>query len=100
MAECNTGCVYSDRIKLLEERMVKIEKCTDRLRKEVEEITTNNAVQNNKLDTISSILEDIKIDIAELKEKPVKRWDTAVSAVVAAISSGLAGALLGVLLKG
>ena len=80
--------------------MAKTEKCTDILRKEVEEITTNNAVQNNKLDTISSILEDIKIDIAELKEKPVKRWDTAVSAVVAAISSGLAGALLGLLLKG
>ena len=100
MAECNTGCVYSDRIKLLEERMAKTEKCADRRRKEVEEITTNNAVQNNKLDTISSILEDIKIDIAELKEKPVKRWDTAVSAIVAAISSGLAGALLGVLLKG
>ena len=100
MAECNTGCVYSDRIKLLEERMSKTEKCTHRLRKEVEEITTNNAVQNNKLDTISSILEDIKIDIAELKEKPVKRWDTAVSAIIAAISSGLAGALLGVLLKG
>ena len=100
MAECNTGCVYSDRLKLLEERMAKTETCTDRLRKEVEEITTNNAVQNNKLDTISSILEDIKIDIAELKEKPVKRWDTAVSAIIAAISSGLAGALLGVLLKG
>lgn len=80
--------------------MAKTEKCTDILRKEVEEITTNNAVQNNKLDTISSILEDIKIDIAELKEKPVKRWDTAVSAIIAAISSGLAGALLGVLLKG
>ena len=100
MAECNTGCGYSDRISLLEERMTRTEKLTDRLRKEVEEITTNNAVQNNKLDTISSILEDIKIDIAELKEKPVKRWDTAVSAVIAAISSGLAGALLGVLLKG
>ena len=80
--------------------MAKTEKCTDILRKEVEEITTNNAVQNNKLDTISSILEDIKIDIAELKEKPVKRWDTAVSAIIAALSSGLAGALLGVLLKG
>ena len=90
----------ADRISLLEERMTRAEKCTDRLREEVEEITTNNAVQNNKLDTISSILEDIKIDIAELKEKPVKRWDTAVSAIIAAISSGLAGALLGVLLKG
>ena len=100
MAECNTGCGYSDRIKLLEERMAKIEKGTDRLRKEVEVRKTNNAVQNNKLDTISSILEDIKIDIAELKEKPVKRWDTAVSAIIAALSSGLAGALLGVLLKG
>ena len=100
MAECNTGCGYSDRISLLEERMTRAEKCTDRLRKEVEEITTNNAVQNNKLDTISSILEDIKIDIAELKEKPVKRWDTAVSAIIEAISSVLAGALLGILLKG
>ena len=100
MAECNTGCGYSDRISLLEERMTRTEKITDRLSKEVVEITTNNAVQNNKLDTISSILEDIKIDIAELKEKPVKRWDTAVSAIIAAISSGLAGALLGVLLKG
>jgi len=100
MVDCNNSCAYADRIKLLEERVTKTEKCCDKLRFEVEEIGKSSAVQNNKLDTISSILEDIKIDIAELKAKPAKRWDTAISSIVAAISSGFAGALIGLMLRG
>lgn len=99
MAECNNPCTYTDRIRLLEERVTKTERCCDELRVEIGEVAKNNAVQNNKLDTISSILEDIKVDIAELKSKPSKRWDTAISSIVAAISSGIAGALIGLLLK-
>ena len=36
----------------------------------------------------------IKSDVKELKEKPIKRWDTVITALLTAICSGVVGYLL------
>lgn len=41
----------------------------------------------------------IKTDVKELKEKPIKRYDTVITAIITALCGGLAGFLLNAFLK-
>ena len=48
----------------------------------VEAVEQGQAVVNNNMNNIIIVCNEIKQDVKELKEKPVKRWDSLVLAVL------------------
>ena len=81
-----------EQIKGLARRMDNLEKLTESVNKlaiSVERLTSQQAVTEGQITTLTG-------DVNVLKEKPAKRWDT----VVAAIISALVGAGIALLIKG
>ena len=81
-----------EQIKGLARRMDNLEKLTESVNKlaiSVERLTAQQAATDTQIETLTG-------DVNELKEKPVKRWDT----VIAAIISALIGAGITLLIKG
>ena len=81
-----------EQIKGLARRMDNLEKLTESVNKlaiSVERLTNQQAATDTQIETLTG-------DVNELKEKPAKRWDM----VVAAIISALIGAGITLLIKG
>lgn len=81
-----------EQIKGLARRMDNLEKLTESVNKlaiSVERLTAQQAATDTQVETLSGAVD-------ELKEKPAKRWDT----VIAAIISALIGAGITLLIKG
>lgn len=91
---CETNCSLSVRVDRLEKdfesekeaRSKSHAEFYDRIRK----LESAQAVNETKLDTIVEKLDSISVDLTTIKEKPSKRWDT----VIAAIITGIVGFLL------
>ena len=80
-----------EQIKGLARRMDNLEKLTESVNKlaiSVERLTAQQATTDTQIETLTS-------DVNELKEKPAKRWET----VIAAIISALIGAGIALLIK-
>lgn len=80
-----------EQIKTLFERMGNLEKLTDSVNKlaiSLEQLTGKESATEKQVENLAD-------DLKELKEKPAKRWDT----VVAAVISALVGAGIALLIK-
>lgn len=81
-----------EQIKGLARRMDNLEKLTESVNKlaiSVERLTAQQATTDTQIETLTG-------DVNELKDKPAKRWET----VVAAIISALIGAGIALVIKG
>lgn len=81
-----------EQIKGLARRMDNLEKLTESVNKlaiSVERLTSQQATTEGQITALTA-------DVTELKDKPAKRWET----VVAAIISALVGAGITLLIKG
>ena len=81
-----------EQIKGLARRMDNLEKLTESVNKlaiSVERLTSQQATTEGQMTALTA-------DVTELKDKPAKRWET----VVAAIISALVGAGITLLIKG
>ena len=81
-----------EQIKGLARRMDSLEKLTESVNKlaiSVERLTAQQATTETQISTLTG-------DVNEIKQKPAKRWDT----VIAAIISALVGAGITLLIKG
>lgn len=81
----------NERLKSLDARMANLEKLTDSVNKlaiSLERLTTQQTVTEQRVETIAG-------DVEAMKEKPAKRWD----AVIAAVISALVGAGIAFLIK-
>ena len=79
-----------EQIKELGRRMDNLEKLTDNvssLALSVERLT-------NSMDTMNSQLTSRSGEVGELKDKPAKRWDAIIGALIAAIVGGAVGVFL------
>ena len=80
-----------EQIKTLFERMGNLEKLTDSVNKlaiSLEQLTGKESATEKQVENLAD-------DLKEIKEKPAKRWDT----VVAAVISALVGAGIALLIK-
>lgn len=80
-----------EQIKSLADRMGNLEKLTDSVNKlaiSLERLTAKEAAVETRVGEIAE-------DVDDLKEKPVKRWET----VIAAVISALVGAGIALLIK-
>jgi chromosome segregation ATPase len=81
----------SERLKSLDTRMTNLEKLTEsvnRLAISLERLTAQQTATEQRVEAIAG-------DVEAIKEKPAKRWDT----VIAAIISALVGAGIAFLIK-
>lgn len=81
----------SEQIKTLFNRMDNLEKLTDSVNKlaiSLEKLTTKEAATEKRV-------EDLADDVKDIKEKPAKRWELVVGAVI----SALVGAGIALLIK-
>ena len=72
-----------ERLTALANRMDKLEKLTESVNKlaiSIERLTNQQATTEGQITALTS-------DVSELKEKPAKRWDLVVTAVITAIIS-------------
>ena len=73
-----------EQIKGLDRRMSNLEKLTESvnaLALSVERLTNQQATTDNQLETLTD-------DVTELKEKPAKRWDMVITAIISALVGG------------
>ena len=73
-----------EQIKGLARRMDNLEKLTESvnaLALSVERLTNQQATTDNQLETLTD-------DVTELKEKPAKRWDMVITAIISALVGG------------
>lgn len=80
-----------EQIKGLAKRMDNLEKLTESVNKlaiSVERLTSQQATTEKQISTLTG-------DVNEIKEKPVKHWET----VIAALISALVGAVIATLIK-
>ena len=81
----------SERLKALDSRMTNLEKLTESVNKlaiSLERLTAQQTATEKRVEEIAGDVEDIK-------EKPAKRWET----IIAAIISALVGAGIAFLIK-
>ena len=73
-----------EQIKGLDRRMSNLEKLTESvnaLALSVERLTNQQQTTDNQLETLTD-------DVTELKEKPAKRWDMVITAIISALVGG------------
>lgn len=71
----------SERLKSLDARMTNLEKLTESVNKlaiSLERLTAQQTATEQRVETIAG-------DVEVIKEKPAKRWDTVIAAVISAI---------------
>lgn len=69
----------------------------DNLTSIVQVCQLNDATTNVKMEQILTGITELKNSVAELKEKPVKRWDSLVVSGITSLVSGLIGIAIGFL---
>lgn len=94
MAVCNP-CALVSRVEELERKMNKNHESHKELFAMINESKLKRTIVETKIDEITRTLREIKDDIAELKQKPTKRWDTFVAALITAIAGALVGYFFG-----
>lgn len=62
------------------------------------ELVSTVKVLADKEARVEADVVEIKTDVKELKEKPIKRYDTVITAILTAICGGLVGYLINVIL--
>ena len=73
-----------EQIKGLDRRMSNLEKLTESVNAlaiSVERLTNQQQTTDNQLETLTD-------DVTELKEKPAKRWDMVITAIISALVGG------------
>lgn len=88
-------CAMLSRIEELEEKMKKNHESHKDLYNKVNESQLKRTIVETKIDEITRTLKEIKDDIAELKQKPTKQWDTFIAALITAIAGALVGYFFG-----
>ena len=71
----------SERLKSLDTRMTNLEKLTEsvnQLAVSLERLTAQQTVTEQRVETLTD-------DVKQMQEKPAKRWDTAIAAIISAI---------------
>lgn len=86
----------------LEGKLAVIEAELNRHSQNIENLTSivqvcqlNDATTNVKMEQILTGITELKNSVAELKEKPAKRWDSIVVSCITSLVSGLVGIAIG-----
>lgn len=82
MTDCGKPCPYEKEIDMLKRDAEQNRAAHEKFYKRFEDIAVEQGKATTRLDSIFGMLTDIKADLAAIKERPTKRWDTVITAVI------------------
>lgn len=82
------------RITSLEQEMVDNHQAHGAIYSRIESVERGHAVLNSSLENIHTILDEIKSDVKDIKERPAKRYDIIVNAVMQWLVVAVLGAVV------
>lgn len=86
----------STKIQLLEAELNRHDKNIENLNSMLQVCQLNDATTSVEIKQILEGISELKVSVAELKNKPAKRWDTIVVTSLTSLVSGIVGVVLGV----
>lgn len=98
MEKCETSCVNEHRILSLEEDIKRNQHTHKEFYDRFEKINGEMVGYEHDMSYLKTTLGQVSVDVKEIKEKPTKRWDTAVASGITAIIGGIIGFLINTLL--
>lgn len=85
MTDCGKPCPYEKEIDMLKKDAEQNRSTHEKFWKRFEDIAVEQGKSATRLDSIFGILSEIKSDVAALKDRPTKRWDSVVTAIIMGI---------------
>jgi len=98
MAECEK-CINESRISALEKDGERNSTQHREFYNNFKDIAVKQEVSDNTMQNMFSVLSEIKNDVKELKEKPVKKWDNISTYTLTAIIGTILGYFFSVVFK-
>lgn len=76
------------RVKTLEDKVKTLEEDKREIEKRVAKIEGSKELQEYQFKTIMESIQEMKLDLKELKETPSKRWDLVITGIITATIGG------------
>lgn len=89
--------IPSSTIELIEMQLKRHENRLDDLTQQIHLCQVNNATVNAEIKQVLQGITELKDSVSELKEKPVKKWDTVVTTIITSLITGIMGIIIGVI---
>ena len=85
MGDCRENCPVAEKVNRLEEQLDEYQAQYGRLNA----LESTSAVQGTRFDFIIEKLDNLTKSVEEIKQKPAKRWEAVIAAVISALVSGV-----------
>ena len=82
MTDCEKPCPYEKEIDMLKKDAEQNRATHEKFYKRFEDMAVEQGKATTRLDSIFGMLTEIKADLCSLKERPTKRWDTVITAII------------------
>lgn len=92
--KCTENCPLVPRVEALERENERHTETHKEIFKRLNQVETDNAVQEAHYKAIDAKLDELTIMVKELKDKPAKRWDSIVDKAVWAVAAAVISFLL------
>ena len=98
MGACRENCPVAEKVSRLEEQLDEYQAQNGDSHREIygrlNTLESTSAVQGTRFDFIIEKLDNLTRSVEEIKQKPAKRWEAVVAAVISAVVSGVVVFLL------
>ena len=97
MAECD-NCIHESEIQELKKDMERNSTAHREFYDSFKKLEVKQGVADNTISNIFSVMNEIKDDVKELKDKPIKKWDSVTTYAITALIGGIIGYIISVIL--
>ncbi len=98
MGDCRENCPVAEKVSRLEEQLDEYQAQNGDSHREIygrlNTLESTSAVQGTRFDFIIEKLDNLTRSVEEIKQKPAKRWEAVVAAIISAVVSGVVVFLL------
>lgn len=92
MGDCRENCPVAEKVSRLEEQLDEYQAQNGDSHREIygrlNTLESTSAVQGTRFDFIIEKLDNLTRSVEEIKQKPAKRWEAVVAAVISAVVRG------------
>ncbi len=98
MGDCRENCPVADKVNRLEAQLDEYQAQNADSHREIygrlNTLERTSDVQGTRFDAIIEKLDNLTQNVEEIKQKPARRWEAVIAAVISALASGVAVWLL------
>lgn len=93
MGDCRENCPVAEKVNRLEEQLDEYQAQNGDSHREIygrlNALESTSAVQGTRFDFIIEKLDNLTKSVEEINQKPAKRWEAVIAAVISALVSGV-----------